>query len=445
MVMTCKPATGRYLPISPFQKLMIATALDPETHVGYHQIMTVRWGFRVTPRIAQRTLRRAFDKLVERHDSLRLRFVQDGQDWKAKILPAHPTGLVVEDLSTLSEDAQDAAIAETATSPKTALSDVLFDMHLFICGDRGDVLVTRAHHAIVDGYGMTVLIEDLLKFVLNMPVRHPAMSHEAFVQHLAQETEKNREATVAYWTDRLLPPPPEPMIGSLAKGHPVPSSRIAGPQIILDSVLSDDQSAHLAALSKDSGVSAFSYLHAAFSDVLCDLAGQNEVLINSLIGRQDAALASFIGSEAQEIMVRYSRHPDGVRSTARQVQKDISDAAKATPTDLFFTPDSLISKQVKKTDAHCLRFLVHSYTPSGRLSNSPFAKLFTGAMAGRVSIGFASLERLDWPYEIGFADIYLCVSASGQDPNGAMFAQENAFTPDDLRDISARMAEKLAL
>lgn len=437
--------TPGHLPISPFQKLMIATALDPDTHPGYHEIHTVRWGFRVTPAASARTLRRAFDKLVARHDSLRLRFVNTGGDWRADILPEHPTGLIVEDLTALSKDMQDARISEVATTPKTALSDVLFDMHLFKCGRGGDVLVTRAQHAITDGFGMAVLIEELLKLVLNMPLTQPAMTHEEFVAHQSRLTEQGRAETEAFWRARLLPPPDDLRIGSLAKGLPTPSSKEAGPSAVLDPILDEAQSQRLLFLSKDTGVTVFSYLHAAFSEALCDLAGQDEVLINSILGRQDPAFMSFIGAEIQEVMLRVSRGPGSIEDSAQRVQNDMRASMDALPTDLFYTLDGDFSQQIKKVEAHCLRFFVHSFTPAGRLANSPFSKLFSNAMGGRISIGFVGLERIDWPYSTGFAEIYLSVVPSGPAPNAAMFSHAAAFDLEDLHDIADRMIARLGL
>ena len=142
-LMDTRHTTPRYLPISAFQKLMIRTALDPETTAEYHQTMTVRMAFRITPGASDRTVQRAFARLVARHDSLRLRFVQDNSDWKAEILPDHPLGLIKEDLSPLSETEQTAIVHDRAYHPMTAFSDALFEMLLLKCGYRGDVILIR--------------------------------------------------------------------------------------------------------------------------------------------------------------------------------------------------------------------------------------------------------------------------------------------------------------
>ena len=113
---------------------------------------------------------------------------------------------------------QDAEIARIANDPKTALSETLFDLHLFKCGSQGDVIVGRAHHAIIDGFGLVVLIEDLLKYVLNIPVFQPAVTHEAFITRQLAQIEKNREQTEAFWFDRLLPPPEDPGSAAWPRG-----------------------------------------------------------------------------------------------------------------------------------------------------------------------------------------------------------------------------------
>lgn len=437
----------RYLPISACQEMMIATALDPETHIGYDQIQTVRWGFRITPSASVRTLKRAFDKLVARHDSLRLQFVRDpsGAGWKAEILPEHPVGLIVKDLSTLPRSEQDAVIADIATTSKTALSDPLFDLHLFKCGAQGDVVVGRAHHSIIDGFGLVVLIEDLLKFVLNMPALRSAVSHEQFITARLDKIEKNRAASEAFWFDRLLPPPNEPVIGRVAKGLPTASSRVSSNAVAIGRLLEDGQSRKLDLRAKETGISAFSWIHAAFSDVLCDLAKQDEVLINSILGRQDPALSNFVGAEYQEVMIRFRKEVAGLEESARRVQAEIAAAAAATPTDLFFSLNSRIAREVKKTDAHAMRFLVHNLVPTGRLANSPFSKLFSGAMQGRISIGIVTIERLEWPYEAQFAEIFVPISRVGAGTNAALIAQEAAFSQTEVQEMARAMVNKLGL
>ena len=186
-------------------------------------------------------------------------------------------------------------------------------------------------------------------------------------------------------------------------------------------------------------------MHAAFSEALCDLAGTDDVLVCSILGRQDMALTTFVGAEMQQIMLRFTRNPAGIHHSARQIQHDISEAAKATPTDLFYTADSALSKLVKEADTHCTRFFVHGFTPTGRLASSPFRTLFHKAKDRVVSLGFASVERIEFPVKSTYCELFLSVTQTQDGPNAVLISTPDAFSPDDLKDISSSIALKLDL
>ena len=424
---------------------MIATAVDHGTSPGYHEIMTVRWAFRVRPGISLRLINRVFEKLVKRHDSLRLQFVQQHSEWKAEILAKHPTGVSVHDLSTLSASEQNDVILETARHPMTALSDPLFEMHLFRCGDAGDVVLTRAHHSIIDGYGVVVLIEDLIKFVINIPIMTRAVSHEQFIKIRETQTRQNAAQKTTFWENRLLPPPRNLNIGRVAKNLPRMSSKTVAHSTRLDDILTPEQSGELAQHAKKTGSSTFAYLHAAFSNTLCDLADSQEILVSSVIGRQNAELSTFIGAEMQEMLTRVRRSFTGIDQSAAQVSKDISEAAQALPTDIFFSQESRLSKELAAADINGIRFFVHILNPIGRMSNSPFHKLFSGAMSGKVSFGGFSIERFDLPgTSETISELFLSVHQTQHGPNASLVADSDAFDVDGLDRIAKLIREQFA-
>ncbi|MEP5729480.1 MAG: condensation domain-containing protein [Sulfitobacter sp.] len=430
-------------PITSWQGLMIHTALDERTVRSYHQLMTLRLGFRVTSGMNERRLKRGFEKLVARHDSLRLQFVQLGEKWRAKILPEHLLGLLVEDLSTLSKADQDAALLEIANRPMTALSESLFELRLVKCGVAGDVVLIKAHHSIVDAYGLMILIEDLLAFSLNVPVLKKAVSHGEFIGMRQADIEQARMATDTYWRERLIPPPPEPNVGRVSKGLPVASARNNGAHTKLKNVLTSEQSARLQQLSNQQGISAFCFLHAAFSEVICEIAGQDEVLVGSVLGRNDACFSTFLGAEMQDFIVRFKHGHKGLFESAKAVQSDILAASEYLPTDLFYAMESDVAKMVKKIDTHSYRFFVHNKAPVGRSASTPLRQLFSTGLVGKFSMGFVTVEMVDLPVGVGNAEIFVSVTEADGAPNAGLSSNDTAFSQEDLQDIAERMASKL--
>jgi hypothetical protein len=347
--------------------MLLAAAEDPAMPSSFLEHLTIRWAFRITPTVPQRTLRRAFDKLVRRHDSLRLKFVKQADEWQAEVLPDHPTGLMVVDLTHLSRAAQDAAILERAIQPISAVSNPLFEMILFKCGKVGDVVLTRANHAIIDGYSIVILIEDLLKIVLNAPLQGTPPGHAEYLgrrQDLLRERPEEKEA---FWQEQLLPLPDDLNIGRKAKGLEPFSPLNLGKTNKLVDILTPEQSTKLEEKAKAAGVSVFSCLHAAFSETICLLGGQSEVIITSILGRQDTQMTGFVGAEMQGLWVKYVSKPSDITERAAWVADKIAQATDYLPTSAMFS-DRIIPNAFTQKNTTRSRFLVHTPQPGGWLT-----------------------------------------------------------------------------
>ncbi|WP_243263254.1 condensation domain-containing protein [Sulfitobacter dubius] len=428
---------GKYFPLSYYQQRMLAAALDPETSVGFHINQTISWAVRITPGVSSRTLRRAFDQLVLRHDSLRLRFVELGNVWRAEILPNHPIGLIIEELGEMSEAAQKKAIMARCAKPLTALSDPMFEMCLLKFGGAGDVILVRVHHAIIDGYSIVLLLEELLKHALSMPVSESPLSHGDFISHRGKQILTRAEEKEAFWREGLFPLPEKLNIGRKAQGLPDLSPKNISKTKMLNDVLTPQVSAQVEVLVKNTGVSAFCHLHAAFSETLCAQAGQGAVLVHSVVGRREAAVASFIGAEMLEFPLRYS-----CGSGAGWVSEQISASAEMLPTSAL-DDDTLMGQEIR-AKADWMRFLVHIRTPTGRFSTSPFRKIFEEAMIGKISFGFLTMERIDLPKEAdsGF-ELQMNVTSSPQGPQASLIGNAASWGQADLgqlaQEIDARV------
>ncbi len=285
--MPAKTYNGRRFPVNNYHKVMLAVATDPDATHDYHEKNIIRWGFRIRPALSERSVRRGFNKLVARHESLRLRFVDQDGTWQAEILEDHPTGLQIEDISHLCEEDQNAQVLRRSIEQMTALSDPLFETVLFKGGKAGDVLMVRGPHAILDGHSAILLIEEMLKLILNMPLGAAPPSYETYILRNLRQSAEHQDAKQDFWQKNLLPAPEDLNIGRKAKGLPPASWTTTGKSISLEDILSPEQAQALAARSKARGVTAFAYFYAAYAETLCALAGQSEVIVNSVIGRFD--------------------------------------------------------------------------------------------------------------------------------------------------------------
>ena len=428
--------TKRFLPISRYQRALVRVAEETEATSFFNREKTIRWAFRVTPGLSHRRLRHAFEELVARHDSLRLRFVQTGQVWQAEILDAHPQGLVVEDLTHLSPSEQDATIQKRASEPVTALSDTLFQIHLLQCGIGGDVILCRMTHAIGDGYSVAVLIEDLLKFLMRMPPQNKAMSHAQFMLHRQKRLAERANEKEQFWQDRLLPLPEDLSIGRKQQGLERISMHTMGKTRRLDDVLGPEMAAQLDTLAKTAGISSYCYLYAAFCETLCKLGDAPEIMVKSPVSRHDAGVADFVGADVQVVMAKYRSAPGALGRQAAWVSDQIAQGVANLPTEAF-DPGSVIERSFHRADISASRFLVHVEVPSGRLKASPFRTLFQKGLSEKISLGPVSIERVALPQDIETNfELILLLDHSGDTPTAALIANAESYSKGDLVEIA---------
>ena len=410
----------------------MALETDPDSYIN--QEKTIRWAFRIRPGFSPRKLQRAFDQLVARHDSLRLRFIKSGDAWLAEILDQHAQGLLVEDLTHLSASDQDAVIAARSKEPMTALSPALFEMHLLRCGPAGDVVLTRLSHAVGDGYSAAVLIEDLLKFLTMMPPKSKALGHADFMRYRQLGLEQQAEAKEAFWLDTLMPLPDEVQIGRCLKGLEKHSFRTVGQTLRLDAVLPAALSAKLADLAKTTGVSAYCYLHAAYCQAICTIAGAPEMVVKSPLSRHNTATAEFIGADVQAVVVKYTSNTEDLTARAARVAAQLAEGAAHLPT-VAFRKGRAIDRAVEDSGLSFSRFLVHVEMPTGRLKASPFKKLFDKGLHEKVTLGPVSMERMHLPADVETNyELVLLLDQTRMTPTVSLIANAQGY---DLKDLEA--------
>jgi len=111
------------------------------------------------------TLSRSFEGLLERHESLRTRFVSEGGKPRQVIEPSWAVELPVIDLSAVGEQERDRAAAELvgaeALRPFSLEQGPLLRVTVLRLEEQEHVLLIAMHHIISDGWSMGVLMRDL--------------------------------------------------------------------------------------------------------------------------------------------------------------------------------------------------------------------------------------------------------------------------------------------
>ncbi|MEL7253209.1 MAG: condensation domain-containing protein [Pseudomonadota bacterium] len=417
-----------YAPLTFFQRhRMVEAALDPETCARHHARYTYNWAVRITPSLSPRKAQRAFRNLTQRHDSLRLRIVEHGGDWVADIPPDHAKGLVVEDHGPLSQAEQEALVARKCATLKTALDPALFEMELLRFGAQGDILLGRAQHAIYDAYSVSIVLAEAISFLLDIPVTGHAASHREFMAHRARLTKQRDAEKTAYWDAAIQPPPPPLRIGRMAKGLPPLDRTNLGPCHRIEAALSIAASDHVKARTKATGLSANAQILTAFGDSVCAMGNGDETIWRGIMGRQEAALSSFVGPAMQGFYIKYKAGA-GARVLSDMIARgaDMLPAAAVAPG----APNAPVD----------LPYMINMPKPTGPLDKSPMAHLLTLGDRDGYTLGPLRFERVPTgePLQID-CELDVNVAATPNAPNVELVADEASWTVDELRQLADRI------
>jgi amino acid adenylation domain-containing protein len=142
------------------QRLWFLQQLEPES-TAYN----LRSAVRLKGELDVSALRRAFDAVVARHESLRTVFREVDGEPRQVVLEAGPAALEFEDLSGLEAVERESAVAGRVSAAAGWIFDLnegpLFRGWLLRLGEAEHVLVVVKHHIITDGWSMRLLTGEI--------------------------------------------------------------------------------------------------------------------------------------------------------------------------------------------------------------------------------------------------------------------------------------------
>ena len=148
------------LPLSHAQeRLWVLDRLDPGG-TGYNIVV----GARVPGHVDVAVLEKAFVALIARHESLRTTFEMLGESPVQRVHSTAPATVTVEDVSATSEEAQRAAVEGAfgrARRRRYNLETLPLVCAHVVRAPEEDVLVLAAHHILLDGWSLPIIVRDL--------------------------------------------------------------------------------------------------------------------------------------------------------------------------------------------------------------------------------------------------------------------------------------------
>jgi amino acid adenylation domain-containing protein len=248
------------------------------------------------------TLRRALDRLVQRHEILRTTFGDAGGEPVQQIRPSLSPSFLVVDAAAASDAELLAALEREAYRPFDLAAGPLLRCAIFQRWPGECVLLLAAHHVIADFWTLGMLLRELAACYAGQPLAPPLLAWADHVRReLAAMTGPEGEQLWAWWRGQLAPPVPELVLPTDRPRPPVQSFRGGAAAVRLGTAVSQG----LLTLARTSEATLFATLLAVFLTLLHRYSGQESLAIGSPAAcRRRPELAGLAGYLVNPLLLR---------------------------------------------------------------------------------------------------------------------------------------------
>ncbi|MGW2703790.1 condensation domain-containing protein, partial [Streptomyces sp. NPDC001340] len=324
------PSLADVWPLTPLQSgLLFHAMLADGAYDAYHMQMA----FHLTGPVDPHRMHTAGQALLDRHPNLRAAFAPNTTGDLVQLIPAS-----VElpwqslDLRHLHDEERDQALEQFLTEDRSVHfapdRPPLLRLALIRLTDERSELVLTAHHVLLDGWSLPLLLNDLLRLYTTNGDTTPLPRPPAYRDHLTYLTHRDHKAATHAWTQELeglkqptlLAPYAEPSaaadtgLGQL--GIDVPDARA------------------VARCAAELGITLNTLVQGAWAILLSALTGQNDIVFGATASGRPADLPD-------------ADHMIGLFINTLPVRVDCTPAQ--TPADLLTT---LQSRQAALLDHH---------------------------------------------------------------------------------------------
>ncbi|ABC29733.1 Non-ribosomal peptide synthetase modules and related protein [Hahella chejuensis KCTC 2396] len=252
-------------------------------------------------------MRRCLQRIVDRHEALRVSFIEGPDGPRQHIAEQATLAMTEEDLSSLEPGAAERAAAKQADAEAIAPFDLsrapLVRARLLKLGPQRHVLLFTLHHIIADGWSKGILTRELMTLYAGsgepppLTTQYPDYACWQQQSFLSSELPRLRD----YWLPRLQNPPPPP---DLPFDHPRPRQRsYRGASHFI--TLSADRGDALQALAKRQGCSLFMALLAIFNILLQRYSGASDLVVGTQVAnRERPELENVVGFFVNTLALR---------------------------------------------------------------------------------------------------------------------------------------------
>ncbi|MFI5567669.1 amino acid adenylation domain-containing protein, partial [Streptomyces sp. NPDC051740] len=271
------PPGARVLPLTPLQEGLLFHSVFDEDQPDLYTVQAV---LELGGPLDTTALRAAAATLLHRHDALRAGFRHEGLSRAVQVVPAE-VPLRWREETAEDEQALDALLARERATRFALDRPPLVRFLLVRTAAEHHVLTLTAHHTVVDGWSLPVVVRDLLHTYAGERPLPEARSYGDYLAWLAaQDTEAARQAWTAAFDGFEEPALLAPAVPGRT---PVPPAHV---EHDLPAELTD----RLGRRARELGVTLNSLTTAAWSLVLSRLLGRTDVVFGTTVAGRPAEL-----------------------------------------------------------------------------------------------------------------------------------------------------------
>ncbi|WP_245222956.1 amino acid adenylation domain-containing protein, partial [Pseudomonas gingeri] len=238
-------------------------------------------------------LRRSFETLIRRHETLRTTLRQEGGQVVQVVHPPEAFTLAVEGLAVAERDDLEEQIRRCVEAEVQRPFDLengpLLRVRLVAVGRDDHVLVLTLHHIVSDGWSMPIMVDELVRLydgyrqgreaeLAALPIQYA--DYAQWQRDWMEAGEQERQ--LGYWKSQLGGEQP---VLELPTDRPRPSHQsLAGQSLAID--LAPELARSLKAVARQQGVTLFMLLLASFQTLLHRYSGQTDIRVGVAIANR---------------------------------------------------------------------------------------------------------------------------------------------------------------
>ncbi len=300
-----------FYPLSPLQQGMLFHTLEAPTSGVYFE--QSRWTLEGPLDAA--ALRRAWQRVADRHPVLRTTFVWQGVKEPVQVVQRAVTvPFEAQDWRGLDPATQAKRLTEYLAADRARGFDLargpLLRLALLCTGEERHVLVWSHHHLLLDGWSVPLLLAEVFAFYaafagggdLDLPLPRPFRDYVLWLR------QRDAAAAESFWRGALagFAEPTDPGFAPAGSSQP---SEIAEREL----VLGPQPTAALAGLARRLGVTPAAVVHGAWALLLARAAGRTDVLFGTTVSGRPPELEGaerMVGLFINTLPLRVTVPPD---------------------------------------------------------------------------------------------------------------------------------------